>query len=206
MTSRYAAAFTFALAAVLLSGCSGKPGNATPATQPPPTSSGTQFGAPSVSGPLDTTPLEKDPCAALNAGQVASLGAPFKSTFPQPDGATGPSCGWRFATDDGPSSVGGALATKDPGHSGISGVYGQQKMGGLTKFEPFTVDGYPGAVYDNASNPPPGFCVMAIGLREDLTYVITVNLDSLKHPFADSCAVGKKVAGYVIQYLQKGGR
>ncbi|WP_275291219.1 DUF3558 domain-containing protein [Amycolatopsis sp. La24] len=205
MNSRYAATFTFALAAVLLSGCSGEPGNATSTAPPPSSSAGPQFGAPSVPAPLDATALEKDPCAAMNADQVTSLGAPFKNTAPQPDGATGPTCGWRFATDDGPSSVGGTVVTKDPSHSGLSGIYGQQKAGALTKFEPFTVAGYPGVIYDPASNSPAGLCTMTVGLRNDLTYVINVNLDSLKKPFADSCEVGKKVAGYVIQYLQKGG-
>ncbi|MBB4687809.1 hypothetical protein BJY18_005294 [Amycolatopsis jiangsuensis] len=141
----------------------------------------------------------------MTADQVTSLGAPFKSTDPKPDGPTGPTCTWRFDTQESPTGVTATVFTKDPSHGGISGLYGRQQSGGLTKFQPFTVDGYPGVFYDNADNPPPGLCALAVGLRDDLSYTMTVSLDGLKSPFADSCEVGKKVAGFVVSYLQKGG-
>ncbi|UKD53595.1 DUF3558 domain-containing protein [Amycolatopsis sp. FU40] len=204
MTSRNAAVLSLAAAAVLLSSCSAEPGKAAPTTAPPSTSAGPRFGAPPVPVPLDASSLEKEPCAALTPDQVASLGAPFKGNDPKPDDATGPSCNWKFATTPA-SSVGGTLTTKDPGHGGISGIYSKKQFGGVTKFEPFTVNSYPGVVYDPADNSPAGLCTMVIGLRDDLGYVIDVSLDGLKNPFADSCELGKKVAGYVIQYLKKGG-
>ncbi|MFD2469489.1 DUF3558 domain-containing protein [Amycolatopsis silviterrae] len=205
MPSRHAALLGLAAAAVLLSSCSTESGKAAPATAPPSTSTGPRFGAPPVPAPLDASPLEKNPCAAMSPDQVASLGAPFKNNDPKPDDYTGPSCNWEFATSPA-SSVGGTLATKDPGHGGISGIYSKKQSGGVTKFEPFTVNNYPGVIYDPASNSPAGLCTMVVGLRDDLGYVIDVSLDGLKNPFADSCEVGKKVAGYVVQYLQKGGR
>jgi uncharacterized protein DUF3558 len=189
--------------ATLMAGCSGQAGTAAPAS--PASSTGLRFGAPPVPAPLDPTPLETDPCAVMTPVQVASLGAPFKNTAPDPNDPTGPSCGWRFATNDGPSSVSGGVFTGDPTHGGISGLYGQQQIGGLTKFQPFTVNGYPGVVYDAATNTAPGGCAAAIGLRNDLTYTISVSLDALDHPFADGCELGKKVAGFVIRYLQNGG-
>jgi hypothetical protein len=137
--------------------------------------------------------------------QVASLGAPLKNTESKPADPTGPACSWSFATEDGPSSTTGAVFTGDPSHGGISGLYGKQQTGGLTKFQPFTVNGYPGVIYDAASNSLPGSCGLAIGLRDDLTYTISVDLDALDRPFADGCELGKKVAGFVITYLQQGG-
>ncbi|WP_081655371.1 DUF3558 domain-containing protein [Amycolatopsis orientalis] len=206
MHSRPAVALGLLASAIFLAGCSGESGSASPATSAaPPSSTGLPFGAPSVPAPLDPTALEKNPCAAMTADQVASLGAPLKGTVPQPDDPTGPSCGWRFATDEAPSSVSGTVFTKDPSHGGISGLYGQKQAGGVTQFEAFSANGYPGVVYNASSNPPPGSCALAVGLRDDLAYTISVSLDALKQPFADGCELGKKVAGYVIQYLQKGG-
>lgn len=141
----------------------------------------------------------------MTPAQVASLGAPLKNTVPKPDDPTGPSCGWRFVTPDAPASVSGAVFTGDPSHGGISGLYGQQQTGGLSKFQPFSVDGYPGVVYDAGTNTPAGGCAVAVGLRNDLSYTISVSLDALEHPFADGCELGKKVAGFVITYLQQGG-
>ncbi|HEY2061081.1 MAG TPA: DUF3558 domain-containing protein [Amycolatopsis sp.] len=189
--------------ATLVAGCSGQTGTAVPAS--PASSTGLRFGAPPVPAPLDPTPLETDPCAAMTPVQVASLGAPFKNEESKPADPLGPACSWSFATEDGRSSTTGAVFTGDPSHGGISGLYGRQQMGGLTKFQPFTANGYPGVIYDAASNTPPGSCPLAIGLRNDLTYTISVDLDGLDHPFADACELGKKVAGFVIQYLQKGG-
>ena len=189
--------------ATLMAGCSGQAGTAVPAS--PTTSTGLRFGAPPVPAPLDPTPLEKDPCAVMTPAQVASLGAPFKDAASKPADILGPSCDWSFATEDDPSSVSGTVFTKDPSHGGISGLYGKQQTGGLTKFQPFTINGYPGIVYDAATNTAPGGCAAAIGLRNDLTYTISVSLDALDHPFADGCELGKKVAGFVIQYLQQGG-
>lgn len=192
--------------AILATSCSGEGGEATPAPSSVPVSSvSPKFGAPPVSTPLDPGPLEKTPCAAMTADQVAALGAPLKTTKAKPADPTGPACSWVFDTPDGPSSATGAVFTADPTHGGISGLYGKQQTGGLTKFEPFSVNGYPGVIYDAAANSMPGSCGLAVGLRDDLTYTISVDLDVLKKPFADSCEVGKKVAGYVIQYLQKGG-
>ncbi len=141
----------------------------------------------------------------MTPDQVATLGAPAKNSEPKPADPTGPACSWSFATDDGPSSTTGAVFTADPTHGGISGLYGKQQSGGLSKFQPFTVSGYPGVIYDAATNSSPGSCGLAVGLRDDLTYTISVDLDALKQPFADSCELGKKVAGFVVQYLQKGG-
>lgn len=200
------AALSLLATAMLATSCSGDGGKAVPAPSPSPASSaGPKFGAPRVPAPLDPASLEKTPCAAMTADQVASLGAPLKSAVPKTDDPTGPVCNWNFATADGPSSTSGAVFTADPTHGGISGLYGKQQTGGLTKFEPFSVNGYPGVIYDAATNSMPGSCGLAVGLRDDLTYTISVDLDVLKKPFADSCEVGKKVAGYVIQYLQKGG-
>ena len=190
--------------ATLAAGCSGTPGTAAPAS-PPASSTGLRFGAPAVSAPLDPAALEKTPCAAMTSAQVTSLGAPYKGEEPKPNDSLGPACSWAFDTKEAGSFVTGAVFTGDSSHGGISGLYGRQQSGGLAKFQPFTVNGYPGVIYDAASNTPPGSCPLAIGLRDDLTYTISVDLDGLKQPFADACEVGKKVAGFVITYLQQGG-
>jgi hypothetical protein len=201
------ATFTLLAAGLLVSSCSSQAGNATPASPAPPSSSGLRFGAPPVPAPLDPAPLEKTPCAAMTEDQVAGLGAPPKSAQAKPTDPLGPSCTWRFATDeDGPSSTTGAVFTADPTRGGISGLYGKQQLGGTTRFEPFSANGYPGVIYNASTSPPPGSCALAVGIRDDLTYTISVDLDGLKHPFAEGCELGKKVAGFVVSYLQKGAR
>ena len=200
--SRNTFASALLVAGTLMAGGSGQSGTASPAPTRP---TALRFGAPPVPAPLDPTPLETDPCAAMTPAQVDSLGAPFKDAESKPADILGPACSWSFATEDGRSSTTGAVFTGDPSHGGISGLYGRQQMGGLTKFQPFAANGYPGVIYDAASNTPPGSCPLAVGLRNDLTYTISVDLDGLDHPFADACELGKKVAGFVIQYLQNGG-
>ncbi|MEC3978799.1 DUF3558 domain-containing protein [Amycolatopsis sp. H20-H5] len=188
-------------------GCSGTSAvNGTPTAPAPSAPASTALpsdGAPAVPKALDPAALEKDPCSAMTADQVASLGKPQKSTEPEVADSGGPKCSWDFATD-GPSSVTGAVFTADPSRSGISGLYSQHKVDGLTKFEPFSVDGYPGVVYDNSTNALPGQCAAAVGIRDDLTYTISVSLYSGTTPFTDGCELGKKVAGFVIEYLKKG--
>ncbi|MFF0144505.1 uncharacterized protein DUF3558 [Amycolatopsis sulphurea] len=205
MTNRHTVTASLAAATVLLTGCASEPGNAAPASPAPPTSTGLPFGAPPVPAPLDPAPLKKAPCDAMTADQVASLGAPLKNARSKPADPTGPACSWTFDYEDDISAVTGAVFTADPTHGGISGLYGQKQFNGLTRFEPFSANGYPGVIYDAATNSMPGNCALAVGLRDDLTYTISVGLDVLKHPFAEGCELGKKVAGYVIQYLQKGG-
>ncbi|MFF0144502.1 uncharacterized protein DUF3558 [Amycolatopsis sulphurea] len=206
MTSRYPVTVSLAAAAVVLAGCAGESGIAAPASPAPPTSTGLRFGAPAVPAPLNPASIEKAPCDAMTADQVASLGAPLKTARSKPADPTGPACSWIFDYEDVISAVTGAVFTADPTHGGISGLYGQKQFNGLTRFEPFSANGYPGVIYDAATNSPPGSCGLAVGLRDDLTYTISVDIDGLKHPFAEGCELGKKVAGYVIQYLQKGGR
>jgi hypothetical protein len=190
--------------ATLIAGCSSTPGTATPAPSAPASSAGPRFGAPPVPAPLDPAPLEKAPCAAMTSTQVASLGAAYKNEESKPSDPLGPTCSWSFDTDDNASSVTGGVFTKDPSHGGISGLYGRQQTGGLTKFEPFSVNGFPGVVYDASNNPLLGSCALGVGLRNDLSYTITVGLDD-RSPFTDACELGKKVAGFVITYLQQGG-
>lgn len=159
-------------------------------------------GAPAVPKPLNAARIEADPCSPITAAQVASLGQPQKSATVNSD-ALGPGCSWRFASED-PSSFSGGLLTNDPQHSGISGIYSQHTRGSLTKFSAFSANGYPGAVYSDSTNPLPGECVAAVGVRDDLAYVISISLYSGTTPFTDPCELGKKVAGFVIEYLQKG--
>lgn len=158
-------------------------------------------GAPAVPKPLNSEAIEKAPCSAITADQIASLGAPQKSAEPKVADPGGPKCSWRFASEN-PSSVTGAVFTGDPNHSGISGLYYNHKSGGLAKFEPFTASGYPGAVYTNSSLTEE--CAAAVGIRDDLTYTISVSLDTATSPLGNPCDLGKKVAGFVIDYLKKG--
>jgi hypothetical protein len=185
----------------LLAGCSGNtaPGTPLPATS---TSAGKpDTGAPAVPRPLDTKSIEAAPCDAVTAAQVASLGSPQKSATSKPSEPLGPACTWRFATEH-PSSVTGTVFTAD--HSGVAGIYAKQQSGGFTDFRPFTTNGYPGAIYANSDHPLAGECALAVGVRDDLTYAISVSLDSANTPLGDPCEVGKKVAGFVLEHLQKG--
>ncbi|MEC3978796.1 DUF3558 domain-containing protein [Amycolatopsis sp. H20-H5] len=195
-----AALLPLAALSVLFAGCSGK--GATPTSTPsvspqPPTASKVNEHA--VPQALETKSFEAAPCSAPSPEQVAGLGAPLKSATPRTD-PEGPGCSIRFATDN-PNSVVGTIFTSD--HSGMSGLYEKQQQGGFTDFKPFTVSGYPGAVFANVSTSDPAHCSLAVGLRDDLTYSVSVSLDSATTPLGDPCALGKKVAGFVVEYLKK---
>lgn len=178
-----------------LTACTGgDPANGTPApTSSPPASTGLQGGAPPVPSPLNPAAIEAAPCSAITPEQVASLGLPQKSTEPHTD--ENGSCTWRFATGGKPSSFSGSLVKG----VGLQSLYMRNQSGGLPLFEPFTASGYPAAVYYATANRPPGECALTAALRDDLGYTISVSVDP---PLGDGCELGKKVAGFVVEYLK----
>lgn len=202
MPVRKAAALFSAVALSTLVGSCSDGGN-TPTITPsssPATSTSAKVNEHPVPQPLDTRAFEAAPCTVPSAEQVSELGVPFKSATIHAD-PEGPGCAIRFATEN-PNLFVGTIFTSD--HSGISGLYEKQQQGGFTDFKPFTASGYPGAVFANVTVPDVGHCSLAVGLRDDLTYSLSVSLDSATTPLGDPCELGKKVAGFVVEYLKKG--
>jgi hypothetical protein len=182
---------------LVLTACTGDntTGTPTPAS-PTPTSAALPDGVPPVPAPLNPATIQAAPCSPITPEQVASLGMPQKDTEVHPDD-TG-ACSWGFVTGGKPASFSGSLLM----NIGLQGLYSRHQMGGLTKFEPFTTAGYPGVVYDTTTNTPPGGCALTVALQNNIGYTISVSLNSDNSPLGNGCELGKKVAGFVVEYLK----
>ncbi|UMP02982.1 DUF3558 domain-containing protein [Amycolatopsis sp. EV170708-02-1] len=185
---------------LLVGGCSDpKTGNATSAAPTAPTSARLPSnGAPAVTNPiLNTAQAESDPCSTVATAQIEELGGKVEKTEVD-DGTFGKSCGWIF--EAGPSSVTAGLL---PGNKdGLSSLYAKHAQGGLSTFKPIdSIEGYPGVIYDNGGEGK-GRCVLAVGVRDDLTYTVTPLLATGNPMLSDPCGLATKVAAAAIKKLK----
>ncbi|WP_037307309.1 DUF3558 domain-containing protein [Amycolatopsis orientalis] len=187
-------------AVVLTGGCSDqKTGTPTSAATPAPSSARLPAnGAPRVTNPiLNTSQAESDPCSTVTTAQIEEIGGKVEKTEID-DGTFGKSCGWIF--EEGPSSVTAGLL---PGNKdGLSSLYAKHAQGGLSTFTPVdSIEGYPGVIYDNGGEGK-GRCVLAVGVRDDLTYTVTPLLATGNPMLSDPCGLATKVASAAIKKLK----
>jgi hypothetical protein len=190
-----------ALAAVgVLSACSGGSGGAgtiLPATSGSSAASSSSSGgglAPSVPTPLPTGALVADPCSALSADQVKTIGLTGSGT--RNDDSTGPSCKWRSAIYD--SNV-VFIAPMTANKNGLSDIYAGKAKDKY--FEPTTVEGYPGVYSDIVDNRSGGDCVLWVGVTDQLSVFVSTQIGSGPNK-SNPCPIVAKVATAMIQHLQ----
>ncbi|MFI5607597.1 DUF3558 domain-containing protein [Amycolatopsis sp. NPDC051903] len=183
-----------------LSGCSGGGTSGTATTPAPPSSTGGLpfAGAPNVGSPLTkTTAVESDPCSAITAAQIESLGGKVQSTQTEND-PTGNNCVWTYSGEYGTITAGFTSANKE----GLSSLYASSKDGSLTTFKPQpAVDGYPAVVYAQGGEGA-GVCTLAVGVRNDLLYTINSRLDTANPRESDSCGLATDVAKFAVEHLK----
>lgn len=188
-------------AAALIAGCNGEnPGK--PAAGQPASSAAEsglpRAGAPKVATPLKTTALETNACAAASESEINSTGVTLKTTEPQ-EIAGGKGCLWIFTNTSG--TVTGNLNASQP--DGLSHLYALKAQGsGVTTFQPVAdIAGYPAVVYANGGEGP-GVCNLAIGVRDDMMYVLTTQLFNGSPKYNDACGLLTKIGEFAVQRLK----
>jgi hypothetical protein len=190
-------------AIMLVEGCtSTQPGSPGPVTTADPassvtsspTSSGVQ--APKVANPLNDSGLRNDPCSALSAVQVKTIGLTAAAKSSMNHSAVGNVCSW---TDD---TVGVAGADIGVGVEtmlthGLSDIYAQRQREAY--FTPMDIDGYPAVLADEVDDRSSGSCGMNVAISDTSVVLVNYQQSGLG---AASCDKVQAVAHAVIATLK----
>ncbi|RSN59061.1 DUF3558 domain-containing protein [Amycolatopsis sp. WAC 04182] len=183
---------------LLATACNDDKTSGSPTSAPASSSGLPRAGAPAVRSPLKTDLLAADPCGAATKTEVEGVGGALKSTAAE-DIASGRGCAWIFAESAG--NVSGALNVGQP--DGLSHLYALKAQGsGVTTFKPLPdIAGYPAVEYANGGEGK-GACQLAVGLRDDVTYVLVTQLRRGNPYLDDPCGLSVKIAEFTIQHLK----
>ncbi len=201
MRYRSVAIIAAAISAATIAGC-GTENPGTPTTGQTASSSAEsglpRAGAPKVASPLKTGPFETDACSAATEPEINSTGVALKTAEPQ-DIAGGKGCLWILTNTSG--TVTGNLNVNEP--DGLSHLYALKAQGsGVTTFQPVPdIAGYPAVIYANGGEGN-GVCNLAIGVRDDMMYVLTTQLFSGNPKYSDPCGLLGKIGEFAIQHLK----
>lgn len=184
-------------AALVVAGCgSSTAGQPTPAA--PSSPAGDPMLAPKVDHPLTVTKaFEDDPCSALPTSEVEKAAGKVKGTAIA-QSVVGKSCQWNFADNTGNVSGGFFSGNK----RGLNSLYLENQAGRLSTFAPHSpVEGYPAVVY-SAGDEGPGSCILAVGVRDELTYTVNTQLRTGNPYLTDPCKMAEQVAAAEITRLK----
>jgi hypothetical protein len=200
MNRRGTTVATIAVCGLLLAGCTGERGSASPA---PSTASGTanplpHDGAPKVDTPLAATVLDAGPCdTGLTAEQVSTFlgdATPGKLS----DSQLGPICNW---SSNSGSGAGIAISYQTKSDQGISLAYQnvQPKAARWTPLAP--IQGFPAVAYANSNDKRA--CVIVVGVTDELAYSTGLTLgDKAAGEGKDCFDVAPEVADAVLTNLK----
>ncbi|OXM50986.1 DUF3558 domain-containing protein [Amycolatopsis alba] len=183
----------------LLASCSTETGGTpAPASPSPNATELPRAGAPKVVTPLKTTAFETNACDAASEAEINSTGVTLKTVEPQ-EIAGGKGCLWIFTNTSG--TMTGNLNASQP--DGLSHLYALKAQGsGVTTFQPVAdIAGYPAVVYANGGEGP-GVCNLAIGVRDDMMYVLTTQLFSGSPKYDDACDLLTKIGEFAVQHFK----
>lgn len=195
--------FGAAAIAIVAAGCTGAP-TTTPAIPATPSISGPTLphsGAPKVEHPLPASVLSGDPCQqALTPDQVKKV---FGSVVPSKRDdlpSLGPACNW---TNSDTGAVLGISYTTQV-HDGLSAVYANTKPRASLWKELPPIQGFP-AIADVAigAEAEKDFCEVSIGIRDDLTADVSLNLGNTKVGKAAPCDVAAQIADMLVTNLRQ---
>ncbi|MFC9250571.1 DUF3558 family protein [Amycolatopsis thailandensis] len=95
----------------------------------------------------------------------------------------------------------GHLDVSEP--DGLSHLYALKAQGsGVTTFQPVAeIAGYSAVVYANGGEGP-GVCNLAIGVRDDMMYVLTTQLFKGNPKYEDPCGLLERFAEFAVQHLR----
>lgn len=160
-------------------------------------------GAPAVTDPIDTSKWEAKPCAVITAAQFSTVG--LKKVEAEPDDAmAGPKCNWY---PEGRGLLGGTFITASPtskSPQGLSTVYANNKEYDYKVWQELPpIQGHPIVAATEFDDRPRGECAVAVGLRDDLVYDVSVT-DPEKSWGKDPCATAAKVAKLAVTTMTGG--
>jgi hypothetical protein len=199
-----------ALGAALLSGCTttsaGEAGPAPTSSTEDETGSETTSspeepddlpsdGAPEVTDPFDAGRFEQDPCLALTESQAKALNIGYPGE--PSNGGFGKVCDWRNTElSGGRASI--SFLSDEP--RGISSVYRSNNRGELAFFEKLDpLSGYPAVAYGTSdSRKTSGRCAVAVGLSDQLIFIVYLKLSTGNIGHKDPCVIGADVAKMML--------
>jgi hypothetical protein len=157
-------------------------------------------GAPKVKAPLDTASrFEQDPCSILTTTQAQELDLP--ATGKQVDGALGLDCEWFNPTTRGEVTISSLTNNR----RGLSGFYDANQRGEYPYFTPLPpIEGYPAITADVTDRRPDGVCVVVIGVTDQLTFGIALQLSQVNVGSKDPCEIATLVAGMALRTMKEG--
>ncbi len=190
-----------AASTLLLSACSGNPGNAQPTTSPgsSQTTAAAGPGTPKVTNPLPPGTLDRDPCSTLTASQVNTLLGTAATGEPQDTGIA-KMCHWANADRGSGISVQLVYAWKD----GLGHVYAKKNEGFFKELEP--VQGYPAVAYGPSDDSSTGRCGVAIGVSDTMAFEAdaTISRSNVGKPGSDPCDAARRIGDAVVTTLKGG--
>ncbi|SNR48666.1 Protein of unknown function [Haloechinothrix alba] len=158
-------------------------------------------GAPAVEDPIaDTKAFEKDTCAVLPEEELHRLAVDVAGTETERDHEAGPACRWRTETRD--ESFTTALLTADG--EGLSSSYENADDDGLlNELEP--IAGHPAIAVDLIDRRDQGYCNVAVGLRDDLSFYVGLSSFVPDSPFYDDpCGAAYEIAEMAVETIKGG--
>jgi|GEM_PF-2369339 len=216
-TRNHATLGMFAVVGALLAGCSGAvDGSAQPVASSDRHASGApgtesslpddtdvsednlpKNGAPPVEDPLDASTLKDDLCSAMTDEQAQKFPGKFVGTE-MDEGF----CSWPY--NKGSFRVGSVSGRLNPNNPhGLSKYYGEMNKEDSKSSPMDPVHGYPTVRFDLGLTPEDN-CSIIVGLRDDLTYDVLVQLYEEHPSYGEPCQVARKFAGIVVDNLKEG--
>lgn len=198
----------FALLLSGLTGCSDGQGTGGDSGAPSSTAAGFEDtaapssapSAPKVGRPLDATKYLKSPCSVLTSHQLARLdvdgpGNPDTSSGLAAYG--GPSCAWSNREEANGIAIGFPVGNA----RGLADLYRGDAAGLFPYFEPTEITGYPAVLADRSDRRADGFCQVAVGLSDKLTFIARKN----NGDGFQSCSDAKQIAAAALRTVKGNG-
>lgn len=147
-------------------------------------------GAPKVTNPFDAERFEQDPCLTLSESQATELNVGYPG---EPDkGPFGKRCAWKGPDLNSGRATVGFLSDEQ---RGMSSVYRSKNRGEFAFFDELDpVAGYPMVAFGVQDGRPGGHCSVAVGLTDQLVYVVYLDLSAANVGHKDPCELGAQVA------------
>lgn len=157
-------------------------------------------GAPKVDNPLDTSRYEQDPCASLSADRAQQeLNLPPGK--PMDNVALGVGCEWK--NTDTRAYLHIVFVVGDP--RGLSPDFEINQKGGWDFFKKLPdIEGYPAIARDQPDDRSRGFCTVAVGVADDMSFEAALQLRGSNVGKKDPCAMAALAAGLALQTMKEG--
>ncbi|MEA5359807.1 DUF3558 domain-containing protein [Amycolatopsis sp., V23-08] len=200
MNRRGTAIAAIAACGLLLAGCTGEHGSASPAPSTPDSTAAAlpHDGAPKVDTPLPSKVLDGSPCeTALTPDQLTGLlGEPTQGKAS--DDTLGSACNWSSNSGSGASIAVNYQVKSD---QGLSLAY-QNVQPTAARWKPLDpIQGFPAVAY--ATSNDKRACVIVVGVSDQLAYSMALTLgDKATSEGKDSFDVGPQVADTVLTNLK----